>query len=74
MYLLTYCHRHKNNQVYKISSTKIRTKVGLIPNPNPKQKNQEQKHDMCKTRIQQDFITWTKQEHNKVVTRKRTQN
>jgi hypothetical protein len=33
--------------------------VGLIPNPNHetrKTKKKKQKHDMCKTIIQQDFI------------------
>jgi hypothetical protein len=29
---------------------------------------------MCKTKIQQDFIAKMKQEQNKVVTKKRTQN
>jgi hypothetical protein len=29
-------HGHENNQVYKISWFKMRPRVGLIPNPNPK--------------------------------------
>jgi hypothetical protein len=28
------CHGHENNQVYGISETKTRTRVGLIPNLN----------------------------------------
>jgi hypothetical protein len=39
-----------------------------------KQKKKKKKHDKCKTRIQLDFITRTKQQQNKVVTRKHTQN
>ncbi len=39
-----------------------------------KQKKQEQEHNMCKIRTEQDFIIRTKQKQNKVVTRKRTQN
>jgi hypothetical protein len=60
-------HGHENNQVYKISWIKTRTKV--IPNPNMKQEN-----DKCKTRIQHDFIARTKQKQNKAMTRKCTQN
>ncbi len=35
-----------------------------------KQKKEKQKHDMCETNIQQDFIVKKKQ--NKVMTRKHT--
>jgi hypothetical protein len=30
------CRGHKNNQVYKISGTKTKARVGLTPNLNPK--------------------------------------
>jgi hypothetical protein len=39
-----------------------------------KQEKKKKKHDNCKTRIQQDFITRIKQETNKVVIRKHAQN
>jgi hypothetical protein len=39
-----------------------------------KQEKQEQEQNMCKIRIQQDFISMMKQEQNKVVTKKHTQN
>jgi hypothetical protein len=39
-----------------------------------KQKKQKQKHDMCKIRIQQDFITRKKQKQNKAMIKKHTQN
>jgi hypothetical protein len=51
----------------------MRTRVGLIPNPDREQKKQEQEHDKWKTKIQQNFITRMKQKHNKVVIRKHTQ-
>ncbi len=35
-------------------------------------KKQKQKHDTCKTKIQQDFVA--KEKQNKVITRKHTQN
>jgi hypothetical protein len=54
-------NKHKNNQVYKISLTKMRTHVGLIPNLNYEMRKKEQEPNMCKTRIQQDFITKMKQ-------------
>jgi hypothetical protein len=48
----------------------MRTRIGWISNSNHKKK---QEHDMCKTRIQYDFITKTKQNQNKVMTIKRTE-
>jgi hypothetical protein len=47
---------HENNQVYKVSYTKTRIRTCLIKVQIVKQEKQEQKHDMCKTRIQKDFI------------------
>ncbi len=35
-----------------------------------KQNKQKQKHDMCETRIQQDFITMNIKKQNKVMTKK----
>jgi hypothetical protein len=35
-----------------------------------KQEKQEQKHNMCKTKNQQDFIAKMKQKRNKIVTQK----
>jgi hypothetical protein len=37
-----------------------------------KYENQKQKHNMCKTKIQQDFIESEKQKKNKIMTRKCT--
>jgi hypothetical protein len=33
-FTFTNCHGHENNQIYGILKTKMRTRVGLIPNPN----------------------------------------
>jgi hypothetical protein len=52
---------------------KIRTKASLNPNSNHETKKKH-KHDMCKIKIQQDFITRKKQKQNKVMIRKHTQN
>jgi hypothetical protein len=50
----------------------MKTKVSLIPNSDHEtKKKQKQKHDMCKRRIQQDFIAKNKQ--NKAMIRKHTQ-
>jgi hypothetical protein len=35
---------------------------------------QKQKHDMCKTKVQQDFIARKKQKKSKLMRRKCTQN
>jgi len=45
------------------------TKATLIPNLNCKREKQEKKHDVCKTKIQQNFIASTKQKH--VMTKKK---
>jgi len=37
-----------------------------------KQEKIEQEHDMCETRIQQDFIIRKKQKHNKTMVKKKT--
>jgi hypothetical protein len=44
----------------------MRTHVGLIPNLNHEIRKKEQEHNMCKTRIQQDFITKMKQKKTRL--------
>jgi len=46
------CHKQKNNQIYMITQTKMRTRACLIQNPNCETKKQKQKHDKGKTKIQ----------------------
>jgi hypothetical protein len=53
----------KITQVYFLNQDK---NMGMLSSksksPNKKQKKQEHKHYMCKTKIQQDFVVKTKQE------------
>jgi hypothetical protein len=50
------------------------TRVGLVLIPNGETRKKNQKHDMCKIKIQHDFIAKMKQEQNKVLLKKHTQN
>jgi len=48
----------------------MKTRACLVPKPNRETKKQKQKHDMCKTRIQQGFVA--KEKQNNVKSRKHT--
>jgi hypothetical protein len=52
---------------------KTKTKASLNPNSNHETKK-KQIDDMCKIKIQPDFIARTKQKENKGMIRKHTQN
>ncbi len=66
------CHGHENNQVYKISWIKTRTKVGL-----PKSKSWKKKNNNKNTNATQEFKKILLQEQKKkkrVMTIKHAQN
>ncbi len=42
--------------------TKMITRVGLVLIPNGETRKKKQEHDMCKIKVEHDFIAKTKQE------------
>jgi hypothetical protein len=51
MGICLYCQGHENYQVYKIFKSKMKTKIGLIPNPNCEIKKTKTRHVQDKNPI-----------------------
>ncbi len=71
---MTNYNGHKTTKSTKFPKPKQKHEHAQIQIQFVKQEKQEQEQNMCKIRIKQDFIAIMKQEENKVVTKKRTQN